>query len=197
MQEVLIVKIANTKNLPLSRARSLPFLTEEDKKRAEKFSFEEDEVLSLVSSYFKRRYVGEWTIGEKGKPLANNKFFNLSHTAGVVVFVEADSDVGIDVERPRSINEKLLSYIADEEEKEFIQSERNFFEVWTAKESLSKAHGGGVARPKKIPALPLSGEKEYLGEKYYSRSAQFGEYYLSVTRKGETPFEIQIVLENF
>ena len=177
--------------------KGVNFIAEADRASAERYVKDEDKVLHLVSAYFKRKYVGEWTVSASGKPVARNKYFNVSHCDGAVVFVQADGDVGVDVERIREVDAGLKKYVSSEDEFASISTDEDFFDVWTAKESLVKAEGSGIKKkPKDIVALPLNGVKEFSGEKYFSRRARFSDFVISVTRKGEEPFDIEIQEES-
>ena len=98
--------------------------------------------------------------GARGKPgpspdwLTAGIRFNISHTEGLVlVALAVEREVGVDVERVRNdVDWERLS------ERYFSRAERNairalapalraeaFFTCWARKESLVKAHGGGIA----------------------------------------------------
>ena len=53
----------------------------------------------LVSYYFKKKYVGDYSLNERGKPISNNVFFNISDSKGMVVLaISKNREVGVDVE---------------------------------------------------------------------------------------------------
>jgi len=90
-----------------------------------------------------------------GKPfLANfpNVHYNISHTKGLVVCAISDSCVGIDVERIKPFNKRIVERFFSKNEREYIfaskenQDER-FAEIWTKKESYIKWIGKGMAIP--------------------------------------------------
>lgn len=171
---------------------------EEDVKTASRFVEERDRVSRLISAYFKRKYVGEWELNAFSKPQGLKVYFNLSHCRGVVVMALSDSEVGIDAENVRRVERSLVEYVADKNELSFVTDDEDFFRLWTAKESLAKAQGEGLKKDlKKIPAFPFDGEKEYKGEKYFSKQFKDGEFIITVVRKGKTPFNIDIDRESF
>ena len=45
---------------------------------------------------------------------------------------------------------------------------------------------------KEIPALPLNGSKEYKGKRYYSRTIQYQNYIISITRETDQAFNLEI-----
>ena len=187
------VKLARVSGLSLEKAKKLPLLRAEDLARADRYLRDTDKVLHLVSAYFKRKYVGEWTATESGKPVSKNVFFSVSHTDGAALLVLADRPVGIDVERIRPADEGTRAFVLSEKEFAAIRTDKDFFKVWTAKESLVKAEGSGFDRdPKDVPSLPFRGAKDYKNETYYSVQTVVGDLVISVTRAGAKPFEWRI-----
>jgi len=90
-----------------------------------------------------------------GKPfLVNfpNVHYNVSHTKGLIVCAVSDNCVGIDVERIKPFNKRIVERFFSENEREYIfaskenQDER-FAVIWTKKESYIKWLGKGMAIP--------------------------------------------------
>ena len=151
-----------------------------------------------ASLIFKNKYVPDYYINEYGKPVSDSVYFNISHSHGLVVFTFDDNhDIGIDIEKIRAVDNKLIDFISSEEEKQYINSESNFYEVWTNKESLMKAIGTGIrSNIKEIPALPINGVKTYLDNTYYSKTISYQDYIVTVTRKSDEPFIISVEKAN-
>ena len=191
------VIICFTDGLKFDELKSRLPVSCEDVKTASCFADEKDKVSHLVSAYFKRKYVGEWSVNTFGKPQGIRTFFNVSHCSGAVVIALSDAEVGIDAEKIRSAERSLVEYVSSEKELPFVNSDEDFFRLWTAKESLVKAQGEGLKKDiKKIPAFPFDGEKEYADEIYFSRQLKCGEVIIAVVRKGKTPFIIDIATDN-
>ena len=189
------VKICFTDGLNFDGLKVLP-VTGKDRENADRFSVEKDKIAHLISAYFKRKYVGNWTLNEYGKPISDDVFFNVSHSEKAVVIALSDSEVGIDIENVRPVKNSLKEYVSSDDELSFINSEEDFFKIWTAKESLVKAQGQGLKKDvKSVPAFPFDGEKEYLGEKYFSRQTRYNGYIITAVRKGKEPFELEIISE--
>ena len=188
--------IVHTSKLKFEDLSLLGFVTKEDIENADRFVNDNDKVAHLVSSYLKRKYVGTWQVNENGKPISHEKYFNVSHCERAVVLALATWEIGVDVENIKSIDEDLKRYITTDEEYNKIKTDKDFFEIWTSKESLVKADGAGIdRRVTGIPAIPLIGEKSFKGEKYFSRLIQIDELIISVTKKGVEPFEVVIEKE--
>ncbi len=151
----------------------------------------------LVSEYFKEKYVGDYYLNERGKPLSDKKFFNIAHSKGVVIYAESDVPLGVDIEVDRDIKEDLKRYISSDEEFEYIKSKREgFFEVWTAKEALAKCEGSGVVtKMDKIPSLPINGTKEYMGDAYMTKCIRFKNSLICVCVKTIDDFGVDVVEE--
>ncbi len=190
--ETISVKLINTNNLTWQSAKLLEGLTDDDINQADRYLNEDDKVTHLVSAYLKRKYIWNWEVSSSGKPIAQNICFNISHTKGAVVFVEAPCDVGIDIEYVRPADEDLRRYISSNDEYDFIKDDLSFYKVWTSKESLAKAEGQGISHPNTIPALPLVGEKEYKSNLYYSNYVVHKDYVISVTIKTQNKFLIEL-----
>ena len=75
--------------------------------------------------------------------------FNMSHCRQAAICVLAPHPVGVDVERFRRYDERLVSFTMNEEECVKIrQSERpdvEFIKWWTRKEALLKCRGTGIS----------------------------------------------------
>ncbi|MTI22242.1 4'-phosphopantetheinyl transferase superfamily protein [Fulvivirga sp. RKSG066] len=93
---------------------------------------------------------------EKGKPHVEGISFSISHSERLVVLVLSDiADVGVDVEFIREIDVNELSAEFNEADQRRLKAANDvldeFFQIWTAKESVMKADGRGFyLSPKKI-----------------------------------------------
>ena len=101
-------------------------------------------------------------IGENGKPECEGVYFNLSHSADMVLCAISDAPVGCDIEKvtaaPMEVAERYFSanerrYISAAETVE--EKNRRFFRLWTIKESYMKMTGEGVSlSPERIEIDP-------------------------------------------
>lgn len=196
MSDRIELYIALTDRLDWAAARALPRVTPEDIREADSYRQDEGKVLHLVSAYLKRKYVGHWTVSPTGKPVADGVFFNLSHTAGAVVLAIAPAEVGVDVEKVRPAFDDLRAYVSGDEETPFMVSDKDFFAIWTSKESLVKAEGSGFeGKPNTVPALPLNGTKQYKGKVYRAKLIDLGGWMISVTWLGDAPLQVHLNAE--
>ena len=186
-----------TENLTFTEAETRLNACEKDLSAARRYVSEKDKVLHLVSAYLKKKYIVNWTTNEYGKPVSDGICFNLSHCNGVVALALSDKDVGVDVENIRQIERSVVEYVSDKSETDYVKDDKDFFRLWTAKESLAKCQGRGLVKDlKSIPAFPFDGEKVYLNESYYSKQTEYDEYIITIVRKSKEPFTIDITKEN-
>lgn len=89
----------------------------------------------------------------EGKPYlkGDNSFcISLSHCEGVVAVAVSDNEVGVDVERVRTIDSKIANRFFTKSEQEYVfkndsTATEHFFEIWTRKEALAKLNGQGLS----------------------------------------------------
>ena len=96
----------------------------------------------------------EFCYDENGKPYINGQdvCFNISHTNGVVVLAVSSQDVGVDVEKiyPRKRMLAIAERFFSSDEYYTLERSHNlakdFFTLWTLKESQVKKSGLGIAK---------------------------------------------------
>lgn len=109
---------------------------------------------ALLGKALKTRFgITSYTVAKnnKGKPFFTeypNVYFNISHCDGLAVCGISSGEIGVDAERIRSYNGKVMERIFSEEEQSMIavskSPETDFFKIWTLKESLCKFTGDGI-----------------------------------------------------
>lgn len=187
--------ILDTSNITVDSLYNLPYLKAEDIKEFERYKTEKGKKEKAISAYFKRKYIGDYCLGKNGKPIANNIYFNVSHSNGIVIFAKYNKEIGVDIEHIESKNEDIKRYISSDEEYLRIKNDEDFFSIWVSKESLAKANGIGISDIKAIPALPFDGLKEYEGMKYCSHLLEINDYFISVTIQDKNDFIIKQIIE--
>lgn len=123
----------------------------------DKMKKEEARKRSLLATYLLDKLTSELGIDnaavecdENGKPHLNDDgvFISISHSNEMVACAVDNEPIGIDVEKIRSVNPKLVERICTKREREYItcnnitQDDFNtkFFEIWTAKEAYFKKY---------------------------------------------------------
>lgn len=128
-------------------------------------------------------YVGEapekiqFEITETGKPLHPKIFFSLSHSKNLAMIAVSDTGaVGIDIEYLRRVPSSLLisrRFFAPAEHDYLARlapalQERAFFELWTAKEAITKAKGRCLRDELSLEVawdqvMPITGLEGFIG----------------------------------
>lgn len=137
----------------------------------------------------------------RGKPFLSaypHRHFSLSHSGSYAVCAMADAPIGIDIQEQRPVAVLPLaerffapSEVALLRSLPEVERERAFYRLWTAKESILKADGVGLAGG-------LSRVTVTYGERLSSPSRQLKEYALpgyalTVCGNGEFPEDITII----
>ena len=142
-------------------------LSEPKKKRIDNMRFEKDKRLSVCAEMLAKKMIAKHCsvkaeeivilTDSSGKPYAKNLdvCFNISHSGDMVGCALSDCPIGIDIEKMRGIDDKLIKYVCTDEELKYVYRDDNlknqrFFEIWTAKEAYFKCIGSGITELKSI-----------------------------------------------
>ena len=99
-------------------------------------------------------------IGE-GKPVFSGAapfHWNLSHAGDLAVCAVSSLPVGVDVEERTAVDAALFLRLPPEEQRWCAHQSDAFFTLWTAKESLVKSRGEGLAALLALPPLVREGK---------------------------------------
>ncbi|MCL2513162.1 MAG: 4'-phosphopantetheinyl transferase superfamily protein [Oscillospiraceae bacterium] len=148
----------------------LSLISREKRERVNRFLRYDDKKLSVLGEKLAREMIsgicGAPPHGivikrePGGKPYAENApgiHFSVSHSGEYAVCAVSGRPVGIDIEKIRPVNLKIIGRICSEEEKKYIFGAsgntadenllyKRFFEIWTAKEAFAKRDGKGISR---------------------------------------------------
>lgn len=118
--------------------------------------------------------------------VAGKPFFSLSHSGEYVLLAVSDAPVGADIEKIHPVRPRLFSHMATEEE---LESDMDFFTLFTRKEAMMKASGLGFSLPPKSFSVlePLV----YEGQLYHFYTLYRGEYVLSFATQEKQPPTVQ------
>lgn len=156
--------------------------------RSEKYKYDIDKKRSVAVEYLLNEMLVEngyeiqtpvdITYDEHGKPHllgedgADTIYFSLSHSGDYVACMISDRPCGIDIEKHKDREyEKIARRICTDLELYGIETSQKFFDLWTAKESILKAYGLGLALDMRSFEIKREGslfttridEKEYQG----------------------------------
>lgn len=194
--KVLNIYYIDTNNIDINRILLSKFIREEDKELFLKYNSTITKKEKIASTYFKNKYVGAYEIDSFGKPVAKDKYFNISHSYGVVVFVLDTVPIGIDIEIIKQRKPNLVDYVCSEDEKTYVDSDIRFVEVWTNKEALIKANGIGIKdKLAEVPSIPINSKKTYRNKQYISKTITFNNFVITIAREDVEYFEIELVKE--
>lgn len=189
--------ILDTNEMALGDLESSKYVTDADITKAKRYAMEMGKKEHLASDYFKNRYVGDYYYNEHNKPVSDKTFFNISHSYGYIAFaICEDAQIGVDIELNRNVKDDLIKYVSNDDEFKFIKSNKDFYKIWTTKESVTKCNGEGILRDiKTIPGLPIDGVKEFNGNKMFSKLLEFPDYLISITIMDSEDFEVEVINE--
>ena len=189
------VYILNTSLVKDNYVFLLSFVDSKRKDKALRYVHENDRYLSLGAGYLIKKYLPNKEIKEteSGKPyLEGGPYFNISHSKDLVVMAFSNArDVGVDIEFIDSNRVDAIAYVLTSEEKGIVDA-NTLFQIWSNKESLIKCTSTGLKDIKSVNGLPLEGVRKVNNESYYTKSSLYNGYSLSVTLKGNEPFNIDI-----
>lgn len=142
-------------------ARMSDVLDDEERNRVARFRFHDDRARSTVARAALRHLLGSYldrdprelrfTTGEQGKPAlpGNELEFNVSHSGErVAIAIGTATPVGIDIEHDRGIEDAVTlahRFFSPNEAAAVERDPSLFLPIWTAKESVIKAIGGGLS----------------------------------------------------
>lgn len=174
---------------------SLSFLSKEDLSSINKIKLEKVKKEKAISTSIKNKYIKDYYLSNKGKPLSNNIYFNISHSGSKLVLALSKSyPIGVDIEEIKDNKIDLKDKVCSDIEKQYIKDYKSFLEIWTNKESLIKCIGETIFKDiKSITSLPINGKKIYKDELYYSKTLKIDDYILSVTIKNSEEFDLNII----
>lgn len=144
-------------------------MSEEKKLAADRLQNKEKRLSKIAADALCRKAVSEncgipcneiiFGTAEKGKPFAVNAEirFNVSHSGKMVVCAISDKEIGIDIEKIRTVNHRAAERFATESEIDYINSEADgFFKIWTLKEAYFKCIGTGLGADIKSVSFNIS-----------------------------------------
>lgn len=165
MIKVFVLKLEDAQYSPGFQDSLLQFLPEAGRMRVKDRLNNTSKLQTIAGELLARFAVGQFlgnqgqqlnlVFGEKGKPHIGNLtdvHFNISHSGHYVVCAVASKEIGIDVERIRSVNLRIAerffspSEISDLMAFDVEARMHYFITLWTIKESYLKAIGRGLTQ---------------------------------------------------
>lgn len=193
---VLKIYLLDYRNVPLDVLLNSQYISPMEKSSFDKYTVEAVKKEKIASTYMKNKYIGSYYRNEFGKPICDDKCFNVSHSHGVVVLVIDKVSVGVDIEKVRPVEDDLKNFVTSIEEAAFASDSETFYQIWTNKEALVKAEGHGIKeRPNLIPGLPLNDIRTFKDRTYNNRTIKYGDFVITVSRESTEDFSLDLNLE--
>ncbi len=160
----------------------LELITYQRRLKLQKFSKEADQLRSLAAGFLMFQVLGitkdeQLVYNQYGKPaLKQGPEFNLSHSGNWVALATGIKPLGVDIEPIRETRWQAARRALQEQEIEWLKKscspERDFYWLWTRKESLLKASGQGLCcNPHSFSVLPPEQEFFVLNQQVYGLSS--------------------------
>lgn len=125
-----------------------------------------------------------------GKPYAEGLpvNFSISHSGDLAVCAVSGSEIGIDIEKIRTVHPRAHEKFCTESEMRYINGDENgFFKIWTLKEAYFKCIGTGLGADIKDVSFEIDKSKIICSEKGFEFSffTVDKNYICSVCKKAE------------
>lgn len=133
-----------------------------DKIKIDKILYNNDKKSHILSKYLfnnilTQKYNLDYNniyFNDNGKPLINGIYFNISHSHEYVVLAFSKNNIGIDIEKIREVDIKVIDFFCTENEKKYIlegkNKYKNLFEIFCLKEAYFKMLGTSILNAKNI-----------------------------------------------
>ena len=130
--------------------REMSFLCPQKRERVLKMRFEDDKKRSLAANLAARRAAADFfgtdedeikiTCDSSGKPLCDGCYISLSHSGDYAVCAINNLPIGVDIEKKRDVNPKLINKICvNDAETKYAADTQSLLTLWSVKEACFKA----------------------------------------------------------
>ncbi len=175
-------------------------MPQDRQERTKKFRFEKDKRLSAGAWGLFQKVLEinkiknqKFYKNEHGKIYCEkeNFYFNLSHSGTMVMCAVSEKEIGCDTEEIKQNNTKLSERFFTPGEQKSIKTDRDFYRIWTLKESFIKCLGTGLVTPLQSFEITLGNPPKINKENYYLREFFVDENYcFSACGEAEIPKKI-------
>lgn len=198
--EEIIIRVLKIEDVKKYYQQLCSCLTDKQLNRIKHYTNEKTILSTIGVLYLIQKYTNQNPLryNKYGKPMKSGEFFNAAHSGDYIIFAKSKNLIGIDIEKIRPYKEKLLEYLCNKQDREQVKTIKNFYTMWTQKESVIKCLGTGLAKGniKDVPAFPI-GNKEYQNIKYTTTSDEYNDHIISVCVKGNKEFCVKLDLLSF
>jgi 4'-phosphopantetheinyl transferase len=142
-----------------------------------------------ISAQKSRIQLGDLNKDKNGVPLPfNGNYWSVTHKAGYVGGVIAQTRIGIDLEKMRPLKKSLYRKTAHDSEWALSDTDNTalFFRYWTSKESVLKASGSGIRDLLKCRIKQIINDQhlivDYKGQDWHIEHLYFNGHIASVVK---------------
>ena len=129
-----------------------------DKRKVDLLAHDDDKKLFLVSRILLSKLALKYYdcdffdldiyYNKYGKPLTDSFYFNLSHSHDYVVVACSKNRIGVDIEKIRDVDWKMIDFFCNSYEKKFVLNSKDknkaFFSLFCLKEAYFKMIGSSI-----------------------------------------------------
>ena len=166
--------------------------------RNQKHIFLINTLVDKLKEYFNISISKDDIVYDKlGKPYIkdNQKKFSFSYSDEIAVIGISDYNLGIDVEKIKQYDEKIVNKIYSKEEFDFINNSKNkdyeYTKLWTYKEAYVKSKGTGI--DKNFNKLNFIGNHDYKDDNLF-KTINYTNYIITVCSE-DTNLEVEVVYD--
>jgi len=200
------VYLCNIQEFP--SLNGLNLVTDSRKKSIHAYLRDGDKARCLVAGLLLRQICGvmedsQLTYGGNGKPYLKNStmYFNISHSDDYVVLATSNHEIGVDIEKITSFEERVAFRCFTQQELEWMAHEGGneaFFRLWTAKESVMKASGLGFSLPPEtFSVLPMDASVHHIGKTWFLDWILYDDYIICLAIEGKREkYEVITIASN-
>ena len=161
-------------------------LSKKDKEKVSNLKNDNDKKLSLLARSLEKSYLSNHKIYylDNKKPYLKSVIqYNLSHKDKYVLFGLSSSNIGVDIEKKKELDESFINFSFSKDE---IVNMKVFdispIKMWTIKEALLKCIGKGIINKlnKEVVIIKNKDTLIYNNKEYYFRSFEVDDYVLSI-----------------
>ena len=162
------------------------------KNKTDKYRFNDDKKRTVAGELLARNMIADYChidlssisfrLNRHGKPYADNLNveFSISHSDDLVICAVNDKPIGVDIEKTREIDDKVIAYACTDDELAYINDKaidkkeklKRFFTIWTFKEAYAKYLGTGITDLKLVSFF----DKDI---NQFNITKEYGEYIIS------------------
>ena len=164
--------------------------------RSDKHDYMVDVFIDIMDRCYGIDVLGQDIIyGKNGKPYIKNntKYFNFSYSGELGVIGISDRELGIDIEKVKKYDERVVKKVYSREEEEFIRNSKDrdyeFTKLWTYKEAFVKYKGVGIDNS--FDKLNFINNGSYMYDKLI-KTISYSDYVITVC---SDDLEVEVIYE--